>query len=73
MPPVTADLIKSSAFPAFLLNLLENDDIISLNIPTGIPLIYELSDDLNPIKSYYLGNKEEIEKAISSVKNQAKT
>ena len=53
--------------------LFENDDIISLNIPTGIPLIYELSDDLNPIKSYYLGNKEEIEKAISSVKNQAKT
>ena len=33
----------------------------------------ELTDDLNPIKSYYLGNKEEIEKAISSVKNQAKT
>ena len=55
------------------LDNISDNDIISLNIPTGIPLIYELSDDLNPIKSYYLGNKEEIEKAISSVKNQAKT
>ena len=55
------------------LDNISDDDIISLNIPTGIPLIYELSDDLNPIKSYYLGNKEEIEKSISSVKNQAKT
>ena len=55
------------------LDNISDNDIISLNIPTGIPLIYELNDDLEPINYYYLGNKEEIEKAISSVKNQAKT
>ena len=55
------------------LDNISDNDIISLNIPTGIPLIYELNDDLEPINNYYLGNKEEIEKAISSVKNQAKT
>ena len=55
------------------LDNISDDDIISLNIPTGIPLVYELNGDLKPIKNYYLGNKEEIEKAISSVKNQAKT
>tara|TARA_B100000470_G_scaffold205690_1_gene180552 strand:- start:1485 stop:2228 length:744 start_codon:yes stop_codon:yes gene_type:complete len=55
------------------LDNISDNDIISLNIPTGIPLIYELNGDLKPIKNYYLGNQEEIEKAISSVKNQAKT
>ncbi len=55
------------------LDNISDNDIISLNIPTGIPLIYELNSDLKPIKNYYLGNKEEINKAISSVKNQAKT
>lgn len=55
------------------LDNISQEDVITLNIPTGIPLIYELNDDLKPIKNYYLGNKEEIEKAISSVKNQAKT
>ena len=55
------------------LDNISDNDIISLNIPTGIPLIYELNGDLEPINNYYLGNKEEIEKAISSVKNQAKT
>ena len=55
------------------LDNISDDDIISLNIPTGIPLVYELNGDLKPIKNYYLGNQEEIEKAISSVKNQAKT
>tara|TARA_X000000368_G_scaffold197449_1_gene155829 strand:- start:3552 stop:4295 length:744 start_codon:yes stop_codon:yes gene_type:complete len=55
------------------LDNISDKDIISLNIPTGIPLVYELSDDIKSIKNYYLGNKEEIEKAISSVTNQAKT
>ena len=55
------------------LDNISDNDIISLNIPTGIPLVYELNGDLKPIKNYYLGNQEEIEKAISSVKNQAKT
>jgi len=55
------------------LDNISDNDIISLNIPTGIPLVYELSNEMEPINNYYLGNKEEIEKAISSVKNQAKT
>ena len=55
------------------LDNISQEDVITLNIPNGIHLIYELNDDLKPIKNYYLGNKEEIEKAISSVKNQAKT
>ena len=55
------------------LDNISDNDIISLNIPTGIPLVYELNGDLKPIKNYYLGNQEEIKKAIFSVKNQAKT
>ena len=55
------------------LDNISDNDIINLNIPTGIPLIYELSDDMEPVNNYYLGNKKEIEDAISSVKNQTKT
>jgi 2,3-bisphosphoglycerate-dependent phosphoglycerate mutase len=56
----------------FLDNMSE-DEIIKLNIPTGIPLIYELNDDdLKPIKHYYIGDPEEIEKAISTVEEQGK-
>lgn len=47
-------------------------DIVSLNIPTGIPLIYELDQDLKPIKHYYLGDPEIIKKAIESVVKQTK-
>jgi 2,3-bisphosphoglycerate-dependent phosphoglycerate mutase len=60
------------ALVKFLDNMTE-DEIIKLNIPTGIPLIYELNDeDLKPINHYYLGDPEEIEKAISSVEDQGK-
>ena len=45
-------------------------NITGLNIPTGIPLVYELDDNLKPIKHYYLGNEEEIEKAINAVASQ---
>ncbi|TFG15948.1 MAG: 2,3-diphosphoglycerate-dependent phosphoglycerate mutase [Promethearchaeota archaeon] len=54
------------------LDNMNEEEIIKLNIPTGIPLIYELGDDLKPIKHYYLGDPEEIEKAISSVEEQGK-
>ena len=53
------------------LDKISDNDIISLNIPTGTPLVYELNNQLIPVKSYYLGNQEDIEQAISSVKNQA--
>jgi len=54
------------------LDNIPDDDILNLNIPTGIPLIYELDDDLKPIKHYYLGDQEKIKMMIESVENQGK-
>ena len=51
---------------------ISDDDISSLNIPTGIPLVYEFEDDLTPIKSYYLGDAAAAEAAAEKVANQAK-
>lgn len=47
-------------------------DIVNLNIPTGVPLVYELDEDLKPIKHYYLGDQEKIAAAMASVANQGK-
>jgi 2,3-bisphosphoglycerate-dependent phosphoglycerate mutase len=47
-------------------------DIVNHNIPTGIPLVYELDDNLKPIKSYYLGDQDTIRKAQEAVANQGK-
>lgn len=47
-------------------------DIVNLNIPTGIPLVYELDADLKPTKSYYLGDAEAIKAAQDAVANQGK-
>jgi 2,3-bisphosphoglycerate-dependent phosphoglycerate mutase len=58
-----------------LLKYLENipeSEIVELNIPTAVPLVYELTNDLKPIRRYYLGNQEEIEKKAQAVANQAK-
>jgi len=54
------------------LDNLSNEEVIALNIPTGIPLVYELDDNLKPIKHYYLGNQEEIEQKAEAVANQSK-
>jgi len=54
------------------LDKIPDKDIVGLNIPTGLPLIYELTDDLSPIKSYYLGNPERVKKAMKAVANQGK-
>ncbi len=48
------------------------EEIIKLNIPTGVPLIYELDDELKPISHHYLGDPDKIEKAIKSVEAQGK-
>jgi 2,3-bisphosphoglycerate-dependent phosphoglycerate mutase len=48
------------------------EDIVHLNIPTGIPLVYELDDGLRPIKNYYLGDSGEVKKAMEKVAEQAK-
>jgi 2,3-bisphosphoglycerate-dependent phosphoglycerate mutase len=47
-------------------------EIVELNIPTGIPLVYELNDDLTPIRHYYLGDPEKVQAAIRSVADQLK-
>lgn len=54
------------------LDEIPDAQIVNLNIPTGIPLMYELDDDLKPIKSEYLGDPEEIAKAQLAVQNQGK-
>jgi 2,3-bisphosphoglycerate-dependent phosphoglycerate mutase len=54
------------------LDKISEEDIIKLNIPTGIPLVYELDDNLKPIRSYYLGDAEEAAKAAAAVASQGK-
>jgi 2,3-bisphosphoglycerate-dependent phosphoglycerate mutase len=54
------------------LDRVSDDAIVELNIPTGIPLVYELNDDLTPIRHFYLGNQAEIERAARAVANQGK-
>jgi 2,3-bisphosphoglycerate-dependent phosphoglycerate mutase len=55
------------------LDNISDDEIVELNIPTGVPLIYELDADLKPIKHYYLGDPDEIRKAQEAVAMQGKS
>jgi len=50
---------------------VSEEEIVGLNIPTGIPLVYELQDDLTPIRHFYLGDPEAARKAAEAVANQA--
>ncbi|HBM45471.1 MAG: 2,3-bisphosphoglycerate-dependent phosphoglycerate mutase [Parcubacteria group bacterium GW2011_GWF2_38_76] len=54
------------------LDNLSDEEVMNLNIPTGVPLVYEFDENGNKISRYYLGNQEEINKKIESVKNQGK-
>ncbi|MCH8157055.1 MAG: 2,3-diphosphoglycerate-dependent phosphoglycerate mutase [Nitrospinae bacterium] len=54
------------------LDNISEEDIVELNIPTGIPLVYELNDDLTPKTHYYLGDPEAAKKAAEAVANQGK-
>jgi 2,3-bisphosphoglycerate-dependent phosphoglycerate mutase len=54
------------------LDNISDADIVGLNIPTGQPLVYELTDDLKPIRNYYLGDEEAIKAAMQAVANQGK-
>jgi 2,3-bisphosphoglycerate-dependent phosphoglycerate mutase len=54
------------------LDEIPEEEIVKLNIPTGIPLVYELDENLKPIKHYYLGDQEAINAAINKVANQGK-
>jgi 2,3-bisphosphoglycerate-dependent phosphoglycerate mutase len=51
---------------------ISDQDILALNIPTGVPLVYELDDQLKPIRHYYLGDADAIAKAMAAVANQGR-
>jgi 2,3-bisphosphoglycerate-dependent phosphoglycerate mutase len=51
---------------------ISDDDIVGLNIPNGIPLVYELDDELKPLRHYYLGDAAAAEKAVAAVAAQGK-
>jgi 2,3-bisphosphoglycerate-dependent phosphoglycerate mutase len=54
------------------LDRLSEEAVLALNIPTGIPLVYELDDALQPLKSFYLGDPEAAKKAAEAVSRQGK-
>jgi len=54
------------------LDTISDEDIVHRNIPTGIPLVYELDEDLKPTKSYYLGDADAVMKAQEAIANQGK-
>jgi 2,3-bisphosphoglycerate-dependent phosphoglycerate mutase len=54
------------------LDNISEEDIVELNIPTGMPLVYELDADLKPITRYYLGDPEKVKKAMETVAAQGK-
>ena len=51
---------------------ISDEDIPDLNIPTGLPLVYELDEELNPLESFYLGDEARVRKATEAVKNQGR-
>jgi 2,3-bisphosphoglycerate-dependent phosphoglycerate mutase len=54
------------------LDNVSEQDIVELNIPTGMPLVYELDDNLKPLKRYYLGDPEKVKAAMDAVAAQGK-
>jgi len=54
------------------LDHLSEEEIVELNIPTGIPLVYLLNDDLKPLQKFYLGDQEAVHQAMTAVANQGK-
>jgi 2,3-bisphosphoglycerate-dependent phosphoglycerate mutase len=55
------------------LDNISDEEIVALNIPTGVPLVYELDDQLKPTRHYYLGDPEEVAKAAAAVASQGKS
>jgi len=54
------------------LDAISDEDIVELNIPTGMPLVYELDDELKPLNRYYLGDPEKVKAATEAVAAQGK-
>lgn len=69
---VTAHGNTLRAMVKYLDNLSE-EEVLALNIPTGIPLVYELDENLKPIRHYYLGDQEAIAAAAAAVASQGKS
>ena len=59
------------ALVKYLDNISEKE-IVDLNMPTGIPLVYELDDNLKPLRHYYLGSEADVKKAMEAVAKQGK-
>lgn len=55
------------------LDNISDEDILNLNIPTGVPLVYELDATLKPVRNYYLGDQAAIASAMQAVANQGKS
>ena len=68
---ITAHGNSLRALVKYLENLSE-EEVLKLNIPTGVPLVYELDADLKPLKHYYLGDQEAIAAAMAAVASQGK-
>ncbi len=54
------------------LDNINDSDIVNLNIPTAVPLVYELNENLKAVKNYYLGDSEAVKKAMETVISQGK-
>ena len=54
------------------LDEVSEEDILGMNVPTGMPLVYELDENLKPISRQYLGDPEKVAKAMEAVANQGK-
>lgn len=55
------------------LDNVSDQEIVELNIPTGVPLVYLLNDDLKPLQKFYLGDAEAVKKAAAAVANQGRS
>ena len=55
----------------FLKNI-SDDEIVSLNLPTAVPYVFEFDEEMNPVKDYFLGDPEEIKRKMDAVANQGK-
>jgi 2,3-bisphosphoglycerate-dependent phosphoglycerate mutase len=54
------------------LDHISDEEILGVNIPTGLPLVYELNENIEPVNRYYLGDPEAVKKAMEAVANQGK-
>jgi len=54
------------------LDNISDEEILKVNIPTGLPLVYDLDDSMKPLDRYYLGDPEKVKKAMEAVANQGK-